>query len=95
MNDEKRPAVTEHPLDELVGRQLNTQEIFDWEAGYDSVAVANIVNCHFSHFRSERSTLAWEAGRNAALAGKPKPAFDPHARAHGGKYGSNNKASPS
>jgi hypothetical protein len=56
------------------------QEVFDWEAGHDSVTEgANTTNCHFTHFRSERSTKVWEAGRDAAKAGKPKPEFDPRA----------------
>ncbi|MDP2620873.1 MAG: hypothetical protein Q8P46_11985 [Hyphomicrobiales bacterium] len=55
-----------------------TQEVFDWEAGWDSaVEGPNTLNCHFSHFRSERSTKAWEAGHDAGKAGKPKPDFDP------------------
>ena len=57
-----------------------TQEVFDWEAGHDSVTDgANTANCHFSHFRSERSMKVWEAGCAAALAGKVKPDFDPRA----------------
>ena len=57
------------------------QEIFAWEAGHDYITEgANMVNCHYSHFRSESTTKAWEAGRDAALAGKPKPVFDPRSK---------------
>ena len=62
----------------------STQEVFDWEAGWDAaVEGANTTNCHYSHFRCERSMKVWEAGHAAGKAGKPKPEFDPRARLGG------------
>lgn len=56
----------------------STQEVFTWEAGYDcGKEGANTLNCHFSHFSSERKMKVWEEGKRAAMAGEPKPEFKP------------------